>query len=206
MVDTTTIDIKKYRGTNESHVQQELKAEYCNRPHRLSFWQRPIASNDVKKSAYFDKTMTGNTTYEVTKDMKNKFPSSGQNRRAARRSEEAPHSHRKTLTIVENDAAVSATNVCASSMSFGPDYLNLAEGWFCRMEDRKLLPVCENDPHPDSPLEGECFDKETKQVVDQPTLQSLRQQAGDKVASNGPYDGEWRTSGNGWEHTSYQGK
>lgn len=195
---TTTINIDKYK--NENVTMEELEDEFCKTPSILSYWPRSIAPNDIKASLISDRLLKGDNTLSVTKDMKDKFPGAG--RHGYRRRSE-PYSHHMTLTIVEDEMELSALAVCSSTGSFGPDYLNLKEGLFCRMDDRTLLTVCKSVPDPDAEDEDECFDVESQQVVNQQQLQRLRRRNGRKVVRSSRYDGEWRSRGSGWEHVRY---
>ena len=44
--------------------------------------------------------------------------------------------------ILDNSQQHSAKELCESPTSFGPDFVNLEEGLFCRMADKKLWPLC----------------------------------------------------------------
>jgi hypothetical protein len=62
--------------------------------------------------------------------------------------------------VVSRDADNHKTErLCNTANSVGPDFLNLAEGQFCNMQDKTLWPVCSNQDQTD------CFDVDTKQLV-----------------------------------------
>lgn len=201
MAETTKIDIDKFKPSNNVSIE-DIQREFCMRPARLSFWKDPVEPNHIRRSLITDLTFEGDRTLSAVKNMTEEFPGSGRHGFMSGRSNAA---HRKTLSIVSDDIGLSATDVCRSTMSFGPDYVNVKEGMFCRMEDRTLLPLCPGVAHTDAPVDDKCFDMDSKQVVDQRTLQRLRRREHQKLALNGHYDSEWRSSGSGWERVPYEG-
>ncbi|RMZ80970.1 hypothetical protein DV738_g2340, partial [Chaetothyriales sp. CBS 135597] len=61
------------------------------------------------------------------------------------------------LVVGDNDG-LSARFLCESSTSLGPDLLNVKEGLFCDMGDKRLYPVCGGD------LQADCFDIDSKAI------------------------------------------
>lgn len=64
--------------------------------------------------------------------------------------------------VVSSKSDHSATEVCDSDTSFGPDFVSTEEGVFCSMSQKKKFPICGHDS--DSTAET-CFDLETKTLV-----------------------------------------
>lgn len=52
-----------------------------------------------------------------------------------------------------------ATKLCESERSRGPDFVSLAEGLFCDMTTREVMPLCEDDDDTD------CFHLTTNKQV-----------------------------------------
>lgn len=93
------------------------------------------------------------------------------------------------------------------------------EGMFCRMRDRKLVPLCQqlNDSNGSSKTasqDGGCFDMETKRIEygwpsDAPVASErvrrnqARHFAHKNTATQTVYDGELRSGGDGWEYSAY---
>jgi hypothetical protein len=59
--------------------------------------------------------------------------------------------------ILSSRAAHSATALCQDPMSYGPDFVSLAEGAYCNMLTREVLPLCA------AGVGGACFDHEAAQ-------------------------------------------
>lgn len=69
----------------------------------------------------------------------------------------SPHSSR---LVISNNAQHTASGLCESESSFGPDFFNPADGTFCRMTDKTLWPVCDNSTAVDN-----CFHKDLQKLV-----------------------------------------
>ncbi|CAM1502184.1 Fc.00g041680.m01.CDS01 [Cosmosporella sp. VM-42] len=69
---------------------------------------------------------------------------------------QAKHSNR---LVVDNDPEHSVTHLCESEGSVGPDFLNIADGQFCRMSDKTVWPVCTGD------VQDNCFSVESQQLI-----------------------------------------
>lgn len=84
--------------------------------------------------------------------------------------------------IIGNDTQQAASMLCESKTSLGPDFVDLASGFFCRMSDKTMWPICSNT------LTDNCFSLGAKQLV-----------VGGLATRNIPYKdiGDW-TSG-GWK-------
>ncbi|KAH6888517.1 hypothetical protein B0T10DRAFT_606890 [Thelonectria olida] len=61
--------------------------------------------------------------------------------------------------VMDNSTEHVTAELCESENSAGPDFVNLADGQFCRMSDKTLWPICDNDT-----TDG-CFDLEEQQLV-----------------------------------------
>jgi len=63
--------------------------------------------------------------------------------------------------IINNSLEQSASALCGSHTSVGPDYANMEEGLFCRMSDKTLFPIC--DQH--RGIHDNCFDSTLQQLI-----------------------------------------
>ena len=63
-----------------------------------------------------------------------------------------------TLVLDDSDNRTGKA-LCESSTSVGPDFVNTAEGSFCRMSDKKLFPLC------DDKTTDNCFNSESRQLI-----------------------------------------
>ncbi|KAK7429152.1 hypothetical protein QQZ08_004367 [Neonectria magnoliae] len=61
--------------------------------------------------------------------------------------------------VMDNSSDHATTQLCESETSVGPDFLNIADGLFCRMSDKTLWPICD-----DATTDG-CFSLEEQQLV-----------------------------------------
>ncbi|KAH7140221.1 hypothetical protein B0J13DRAFT_637641 [Dactylonectria estremocensis] len=61
--------------------------------------------------------------------------------------------------ILDNDAEHTTATLCESSTSVGPDFVNAAEGQFCRMSDKTLWPVCSEE------IQDDCFNTDSQQLI-----------------------------------------
>ena len=64
-------------------------------------------------------------------------PSSGRRRRGQTMS-----STIQDHLIISNDSQHSATDLCQSTASAGPDFVSMSEGLFCDMDEKQLWPLC----------------------------------------------------------------
>ncbi|KAI2614879.1 hypothetical protein GGR54DRAFT_321920 [Hypoxylon sp. NC1633] len=67
-----------------------------------------------------------------------------------------PHANR---LVMSNSAQHAAETLCESETSVGPDFVNVADGLFCRMSDKSLWPLC------DAALVDNCFNTDTHQLI-----------------------------------------
>ncbi|KAJ8130627.1 hypothetical protein O1611_g3000 [Lasiodiplodia mahajangana] len=65
----------------------------------------------------------------------------------------------RSLVIGDSDKH-SAEELCESATSFGPDFLNVKTGIFCRMSDKTTWPVCDRAQTTDN-----CFNNDLNQLV-----------------------------------------
>ncbi|KAK4225463.1 hypothetical protein QBC38DRAFT_501330 [Podospora fimiseda] len=63
------------------------------------------------------------------------------------------------LLVFDSEEEHSATELCLSKTSLGPDFANNDQKLFCHMSDKTLWPFC-NDVYPD-----DCFDADLQQLV-----------------------------------------
>ncbi|KAI1378582.1 hypothetical protein F4677DRAFT_372060 [Hypoxylon crocopeplum] len=68
-----------------------------------------------------------------------------------------PHANR---LVKSNSAQHTAAGLCDSPTSVGPDFLNVADGTFCRMSDKTLFPVCDG-----AAIVDNCFSTDLQQLV-----------------------------------------
>jgi hypothetical protein len=83
------------------------------------------------------------------------------------------HSHTATASsrlVVSEKKGQSASELCHSTTSRGPDFVSLDEGVFCDMDSRKVYPSC-NDH-----VTGDCFDLSHRTLVLQGKLLPRRMQ------------------------------
>lgn len=64
--------------------------------------------------------------------------------------------------VVSSKGSHSATEVCDSETSFGPDFISTEEGVFCSMSQKKKFPICGREG---SSAADACFDLETNTLV-----------------------------------------
>lgn len=68
-----------------------------------------------------------------------------------------PHTNR---LVMSKSAQHSAEGLCQSDTSVGPDFVNVADGTFCRMSDKTLFSVCDGAKTVDN-----CFNTDLQQLV-----------------------------------------
>ena len=61
--------------------------------------------------------------------------------------------------VVDDNKDRSGKALCESPTSVGPDFVNIADGTFCRMSDKTLFPVC------DAETTDNCFNAESNQLT-----------------------------------------
>ncbi|KAL7620434.1 hypothetical protein AAE478_009429 [Parahypoxylon ruwenzoriense] len=69
-----------------------------------------------------------------------------------------PHANR---LVIDNSVEHAAKRLCESETSVGPDFLNVADGTFCRMTDKTLWPVCDGA----AGAADNCFNRDLMQLV-----------------------------------------
>ncbi|KAM7205175.1 hypothetical protein V8F20_003312 [Naviculisporaceae sp. PSN 640] len=72
-----------------------------------------------------------------------------------------------TRLVISDRPGQSAVRLCDSDTSQGPSFVSLAEGMFCNMETRELLPICVGD------LTEGCFDVEKAKAASGQQARSL---------------------------------
>lgn len=60
--------------------------------------------------------------------------------------------------VISNHPGHNATELCSSITSRGPDFVSVAEGMYCNMETRELVPICSDH------IDDDCFHVENKAV------------------------------------------
>jgi hypothetical protein len=61
--------------------------------------------------------------------------------------------------IKDNNPTHATADLCLSESSVGPDFLNVAEGQFCRMSDKTLWPLCNDE------IRDDCFNVDLHQLI-----------------------------------------
>jgi hypothetical protein len=61
--------------------------------------------------------------------------------------------------VISSDIKQSSTELCASAVSLGPDFLDMADGPFCQMSTKTLNQVCHDI------VSDNCFNIITQQLV-----------------------------------------
>ncbi|KAJ3565392.1 hypothetical protein NPX13_g7521 [Xylaria arbuscula] len=68
-------------------------------------------------------------------------------------------------SLVMSDSKIhTATDLCGSETSYGPDFINLSTGMFCSMSDKTLWPICSNGDGADT-TQKDCFDVASQQLI-----------------------------------------
>lgn len=107
---------------------------------------------DVKRAATGTATSYGPAKHPVSARF--------QQDRHHRRSNGTDHSgpHFKHLVIDDNPKHT-GRDLCESPTSLGPDFVSVADGYFCRMSDKTLWPICKAD------VTDHCFDTNLNQLI-----------------------------------------
>lgn len=61
--------------------------------------------------------------------------------------------------VVSTGDQHSVKELCESETSVGPDFMNKAEGSFCRMSDKTIFPVCDKE------TADNCFNADSMQLI-----------------------------------------
>lgn len=61
--------------------------------------------------------------------------------------------------VVDNNPSHPTASLCESQSSVGPDFANIADGQFCRMSDKTLWPIC------DEQITDSCFNLDIQELV-----------------------------------------
>lgn len=64
--------------------------------------------------------------------------------------------------VVSSKRSHTATELCESETSLGPDFVSTEEGVFCSMSQKKTFPICGRDS---KPAADACFDLEANELV-----------------------------------------
>lgn len=234
--DKTEIDYEKY-GPGKNGDQEDLIRDFCLYPARLGLRMKPVfTEEEARKIVWTDTTTIKDPSTMVGPSMRysghpeshNGESSSGMFARSlgseqdptSSQEESIRSSKRKLLTVAEKEIDISAKQVCQSPTAVGPDYVNTYEGMFCRMEDRKVFPVCNPHSRLDENTRGtetqeeQCFDMETKQIGWLPSDGDFTLEHPGRFRSRATrrrlaqrnqamYDGELRTGGDGWKLNHY---
>ncbi|KAI1123467.1 hypothetical protein F5Y10DRAFT_286020 [Nemania abortiva] len=65
-----------------------------------------------------------------------------------------------TSLVISDSDTHSATDLCESETSYGPDFFNVKTGMFCRMSDKTLWPMCNS-----TSVAGNCFNVDSQELV-----------------------------------------
>lgn len=68
-----------------------------------------------------------------------------------------PHANR---LVMSNKQQHTAQGLCDSDTSYGPDFVNVADGTFCRMSDKTQWPVCDG-----AAIVDNCFNAESMKLI-----------------------------------------
>ncbi|OTA92355.1 hypothetical protein M434DRAFT_387364 [Hypoxylon sp. CO27-5] len=68
-----------------------------------------------------------------------------------------PHANR---LVMSNKLQHTADGLCDSDTSYGPDFVNVADGTFCRMSDKTKWPVCDG-----AAIVDNCFNSKTMKLI-----------------------------------------
>ena len=82
--------------------------------------------------------------------------------------------------VVDDSDNRTGKGLCESPTSVGPDFVNVADGTFCRMSDKTLFPICDAD------TTDNCFNTEMYQLI-----------INGVAARDSPYEGvlDWTSKG-----------
>ncbi|KAF7556137.1 hypothetical protein G7Z17_g1655 [Cylindrodendrum hubeiense] len=61
--------------------------------------------------------------------------------------------------VLDDDPEHTTATLCESRSSVGPDFVNQAEGQFCRMSDKTVWPICSTD------IQDDCFNTDSQQLI-----------------------------------------
>ncbi|RYO97129.1 hypothetical protein DL765_011298 [Monosporascus sp. GIB2] len=61
--------------------------------------------------------------------------------------------------VIDDNVEHTGRDLCESPTSLGPDFINLADGTFCRMSDKTLWPVCNEQ------ILDNCFNTDVRQLI-----------------------------------------
>ena len=113
-----------------------MVVRYCNRRERLEFRQEREPRSSAEITAQWD-------AFVDWADQTTNF--------LGTRSYVPPELVGKQIVKSKMDTHT-ATGLCESETSRGPDFVSLVEGKFCDMETKTLWPVCKDEE------DGDCFD------------------------------------------------
>lgn len=134
-------------------------------PSGIDFW--PLGNHTTRREVARSEPAPATTKAQL-----NRRSAKTTRRSTAKKAGKKVNKHANKL-VVSDDAENHPTSVlCDSPTSVGPDFVNTADGQYCRMEDHTLWPLC------DSVHTSECFNMDTQNLV-----------IGGKSARDTPY--EW---------------
>lgn len=122
-----TVKVLTTRAANYCNTQPAFGFFYYNEdPNSIVFWDQPTAKRLKSRSK---------VSFRMTDTSTPSNPLQPSNRPRG----EIIYSTDKRL-VLSNDAQHSATDLCASPDSLGPDFVNTATDQFCKMSDKTLHP------------------------------------------------------------------
>lgn len=149
----------------------------------LSLWAELPERHKVPELLFTDLEFRANRTLNETQEMHKKKDLERPGKpdpRSVQAMAQLPL-HQDTITLEHEVEGTSASDLCGSGLSMGPDFVNLVEGKFCRMSDKTLWPTCDRLAHGGGVAgpADDCFDVESRQLV-----------VGGKVTRSKPYSKE----------------
>ncbi|KUI64022.1 hypothetical protein VM1G_10793 [Cytospora mali] len=167
------------RPAIESTTHKDLWEHYCNKPIVLS-WRDVLPNGAEDYVLEQDWNKKGHRDYEkdferLYKDGhtstryageiydKPRYGDDKKKHRVRRSTSAGLLSYGEGLTVEHTAIEKSAKMLCNSKTAVGPDYVNVPEGYFCRMADRTLFPLC--DFNDGEGLHEDCFDMESQDLA-----------------------------------------
>jgi hypothetical protein len=136
-------------------------------PSTITYWVLSNAKRTVSEWLFGRSTTAVGASVPKKRDW---IPRGGVSRRANETSPELTNARFQDRLVKDNNPTHMTADLCQSESSTGPDFLNVAEGQFCRMSDKTLWPICKDT------VSDDCFNLDLNQLVQ-----------GGKVTRDSPY-------------------
>ncbi|RYP59709.1 hypothetical protein DL771_010778 [Monosporascus sp. 5C6A] len=152
---------KEASGYPEDPSEQAGRIDrLCNAGPPFKMYKHP--DTDPKSITYWVLGSRRSEGATATSYGPSKYPVSArfQEDRRYSRSNETYHNgpHFRNL-VIDDNAEHTGRELCESPTSLGPDFINIADGTFCRMSDKTLWPVCNGQ------VLDNCFKTDVKQLI-----------------------------------------